>query len=68
LKSLDNSNPRKIIAAIRYSDKLLERLGDNGRSGSVKGRWKLSVKLVRYVINYRVEDGVCAIATVCHKA
>jgi plasmid stabilization system protein ParE len=68
LESLDNANPSKIIAAISNSAKSLERLGDIGRPSSVKGHRELSVRLVPYVIIYRIEGKLCVIATVYHTA
>ena len=68
LETLESANPRKIIAAIRNSVKSIERLGDIGRPSSVKGHRELSVRHVPYVIIYRIEDGVCLIATVYHTA
>jgi toxin ParE1/3/4 len=68
LETLENANPRKIIAAIRNSAKSIERLGDIGRPSSVTGHRELSVRLVPYVIIYRIQDGICVIATVYHTA
>jgi plasmid stabilization system protein ParE len=68
LESLENANPRKIIAAIRNSVKSLERFGDIGRPSSVKDHRELSVRHVPYVIIYRIEGEICVIATVYHTA
>jgi hypothetical protein len=46
----------------------LERLGGIGRPSSVNGHRELSVRLVPYVIIYRIEGELCVIAIAYHKA
>ena len=68
LAAFQHGEPATIRARIGSAVDLLERLGDIGRPGQLKGTRELSVRLAPYVIVYLADGSEIEIVAIYHTA